>query len=161
MAKAYLLLGGNSGDRTSLLNSAVRKIAERAGKVISTSSVYETQPWGFDHETEFFNQLVLTETSLSPEKLMEKILEIEKELGRVRGEKRYTERTMDIDILFYDDLVINRKNLVIPHPKLHLRRFALEPLAEMDPGLVHPLLRKSIAILLDECTDVSRVGKTD
>ena len=161
MARAYLLLGGNIGNRADLLKSAARKISVLTGKIISSSSVYETQPWGFDHATNFFNQLILIETLLSPEKLLEKMLAIEQDLGRVRGGKQYSERTMDIDILFYDDLVISSKSLAIPHPKLHLRRFALEPLAEMDPGLIHPVFRKSIARLLEECSDKSRVGRAE
>ncbi len=161
MAKIYLLLGGNMGDRIAYLEKAGKKIAGSIGNIVCTSSVYETQPWGFSHEIPFLNWLVIAETALEPAEAMKTILDIERQLGRVREGMEFKARTMDIDILFYDDRIIVEKDLVIPHPRLHKRRFALEPLAEVERELVHPVLRKTIDRLLGECTDNLNVKKMD
>ena len=161
MAKIYLLLGGNMGDRIAYLKKAGKKIAGSIGDIVCTSSVYETQPWGFSHETPFLNWLIVADTALEPAEAMRTILNIEQQLGRVREGMEFKARTIDIDILFYDDKIISEKDLVIPHPRLDKRRFALEPLAEVERGLVHPVLRKTIDRLLDECTDYLNVRKLD
>ncbi len=161
MAKTYLLLGGNAGNRAMLLNKGRQKISELIGAPLAISSVFETEPWGFIHETPFLNQLVITGTFLEPDKVMQAILEIEQQLGRTRGKKQFISRKIDIDILFYDDRIINTKNIIIPHPLLHKRRFALEPLAEIEPQLVHPVFKKTIARLLTECDDMMRVKKIE
>ncbi len=161
MAKIYLLLGGNMGDRTGYLKKAGKKIAESIGEIACTSSVYETQPWGFSHETPFLNWLIVAETALEPAEAMRTIMDIEQQLGRVRERMEIMARTIDIDIMFYDDRIIVEKDLVIPHPRLHKRRFALEPLAEVERGLVHPVLGKTIDRLLSECTDSLNVKKID
>ncbi len=161
MGKTYLLLGGNIGDRIMHLRMARQKVHDLIGKPVSVSSVFETQPWGFVHKTNFLNQLIIVRTFLSPEQVMEKIREIEQHLGRIRDEKQYTERTIDIDILFYDDLILNKKDLTIPHPQLHKRSFALVPLAELEPGLVHPVFKKTIKTLLNECPDTMKVNKQE
>ncbi len=161
MARTYLLLGGNIGDRAMFLNMARHKIADLIGNVASASSVFETQPWGFVHETAFMNQLIVAETLLEPDQVMQTILKIEQQLGRVRGEKQFIARKVDIDILLYDNRIIHEKDLIIPHPFLEKRRFALEPLAEIEPGLVHPVLKKTIARLLKECDDKLWVQKIE
>jgi 2-amino-4-hydroxy-6-hydroxymethyldihydropteridine diphosphokinase len=161
MAKIYLLLGGNMGDRIAYLKKAGKKIAELIGDIACTSSVYETQPWGFSHETPFLNWLIVAETALEPAEAMRTILDIEQQLGRVREGVELCARTIDIDILFYDERIIIEKDLVIPHPRLHSRRFALEPLAEVERGLVHPVFKKTIDRLLNECTDHLNVQKLD
>ena len=161
MAKIYLLLGGNLGDRITYIKMAGKKIAELIGDIKFTSSVYETQPWGFLHETPFLNWLIVAKTALEPAEAMRTILAIEQQLGRVRKGVEISARVIDIDILFYDDRIIIEKDLVIPHPRLHKRRFALEPLAEMEGELVHPVLKKTINQLLSECTDSLNVMKMD
>lgn len=161
MSRVYLLLGGNTGDRDMFLNMARQKIACQIGVPAAVSSVFETEPWGFSHETDFLNQLIIVETLLEPADVISGVLSIEQQLGRSREKDHYTARTIDIDILFYDDMVIDKKDLSIPHPLLHRRRFALEPLAEVEPGLVHPVFNKTVARLLSECEDTSRVEKRE
>ncbi len=159
MGGIYLLVGGNVGDRISYLNMAAEKIALLIGKVKASSSVWETEPWGFEDDTPFLNRLHVTDTRLEPHVLMQTISVIEKKLGRVRDGNKYVPRTIDIDILFYNDRVINEPRLIIPHPELHKRRFALEPLAEVSPSFIHPVLNRSVAEILAECDDPCRVRK--
>lgn len=151
--KAYLLTGGNLGDRVQHLTLAMARINDRLGKVIAASPLYETAPWGFSHETPFLNQALLLETALTADELMQGILEIEKSMGRVREGDQWKERAIDIDILFYDNDIVNKEELHIPHPRLHLRRFVLEPMASIARALVHPVFGKSIGELLDACDD--------
>ncbi len=140
------------------LKAAKDYIIRLIGNIEKSSSVYETQPWGFVHDTPFLNQLIIAGTLLEPLEVMQTILNIENNLGRVRKKDHYSARTIDIDILFYDNRIINEKDLVIPHPQLHKRRFALEPLAEVEPGLVHPVLKKTVTTLLSECDDPMNVN---
>jgi 2-amino-4-hydroxy-6-hydroxymethyldihydropteridine diphosphokinase len=159
MNKVYLGLGTNLGDRKRNLREAIEKIEEQIGKVLNSSSVYETVPWGFEAESDFLNMVVEVETGLSPSELLKKIFEIESKLGRERTQDRYSSRVIDIDILLYDDLVVEEKGLKIPHRLMHERRFVLAPLCEIAPGLVHPMLKKSISALLDECRDRTKILK--
>lgn len=152
MNKAYLLIGGNKGDRLKILQQAVRAIDSRAGKVLEESPVYETAAWGKTDQDAFLNQALLIDTPYSPETLLEKILQIETEMGRVRQEK-YGPRTIDIDILLYNDRHLETAALTIPHPELANRRFALIPLAALAPQLKHPVLHDSIQSLLKHCKD--------
>lgn len=153
MNKVFLLTGGNLGDRAANLSSALSEIGRSLGKVIEASALYETAPWGFEHEQAFLNQAVMIETSLEPLELLDSILVIEKSLGRTRGSDQWKERIIDIDILLYGSETIKEERLQVPHPYMQQRRFALVPLAEIDKDLVHPVLKKSIAQLLDECPD--------
>lgn len=157
MAKAYLLLGGNLGDRLRLLAEARAEIDQKIGLIESESAVYETEPWGFENDSLFLNQLVIAETDLTPENVLREALDIENKLGRIRNSKDMVSRTSDIDILFIDQIIMARENLTIPHPRLHLRRFALEPLNEIVPDFVHPLLGKTMSTLLMECKDGQKV----
>jgi len=159
MKKVFLGIGTNLGNRESNLEEAVARIEEYIGKVTRSSSVYETEPWGFQAEDEFLNMVVKVETKLTPSGLLGRILMIESLLGRVRSEKQYSSRVIDIDILLYEDLVIDEENLKIPHPLLHERKFVLVPLCEIEPELVHPVLNKSVATLLESCLDKSKVKK--
>ena len=155
----FIGLGTNLGKRENNLNDAVAEINRLVGKVLKKSFIYETEPWGFQSENQFLNVIVKIETGLSPKAVLEAILRIELYLGRVRSGIQYSSRIIDIDILFYDDQEINENDLVVPHPKLHERKFVLVPLVEMEPELVHPVFKKSVSSLLDECEDKSEVTK--
>ena len=117
------------------------------------SSVYETEPWGFQSNEEFLNQVVKVKTDLNPSGLLGRILMIESLLGRVRGERRYESRLIDIDILLYEDIIVDEESLKIPHPLMHQRRFVLIPLCELAPDMIHPVLGKSLTVLLEICED--------
>jgi 2-amino-4-hydroxy-6-hydroxymethyldihydropteridine diphosphokinase len=157
--ESFLLLGSNMGDRNLFLQEARMLIEKKAGAIRQTSGIYETAPWGIETQASFLNQVLVIETSLHPELLMQTLLSIENEMGRVREEKMGP-RTIDIDILFYDDLIHNSNDLIIPHPLLHLRRFVLQPLSEINPSKKHPLLQQSIAQLLADCKDPLKAEKT-
>ena len=149
----YLLLGGNLGHRLNNLNKTLSLIEKYIGRIISRSSVYETAPWGFECAKMFLNQLVCVETRESPRELLSYILKIETMMGRKRKANQWGDRIIDIDILFYDEVVLNEDDLKIPHTHLHQRRFALVPLAEISTNMVHPGLNKTMGQLLEECTD--------
>jgi len=140
--KACLLTGSNLGNREALLEQAKEHIVKCIGEIVAVSAIYETEPWGFNADTTFLNQALLIETTLSPIALLKQCLDTEEALGRVRacGAERYSSRNIDIDILFYEDVVCETPELTLPHPRLHLRKFALEPLAEVAPEWRHPVL---------------------
>ena len=158
MNTAYLLIGGNLGDRAAYLALAVQHISALCGRVTSTSSVYETAAWGNTNQPAFYNQAICVETILEAETLLERLLAIELEMGRVREEK-YGPRTIDLDILMINDFVVDTPTLTIPHPQMHNRRFALLPLNEIAPALLHPVLDKTIHELLLNCPDTLDVQK--
>ena len=161
MERVYLLLGGNLGKRGQLLAEMRHEIAASIGSIEVASSLYESEPWGFDHPCKFLNQVVACSTNLSPMEVLGQIHAIESKLGRVREGKGYAARTADIDILFFGDLIMNTAELSIPHPRLHERRFTLLPLAEICPELEHPTKKSSILELLECCTDNSLVVKIE
>lgn len=146
MNTVFLLLGSNMGDRAFFLTSAITEIEKQVGPVVKRSSVHQTRAWGKTDEPDYLNQVLEAETMLTAEAVLHTILGIEKQLGRERKEK-WGSRTIDIDILFYDDQVITEDDLVVPHPQLQNRKFTLEPLAEIAPDLVHPVLNLTIAQL--------------
>lgn len=152
MATAYLSLGSNLGDRLRLIQEAVAALTVEAGPVTALSSLYETEPWGFSSPHRFLNVALALETTLSPETLLAVTQHIERDLGRTHKsvDGRYADRTIDIDLLFVGDAVLDTPALTLPHPRLHLRRFVLEPLCEIAPALLHPLLQKSVSQLLAE-----------
>lgn len=158
MNHAYLLIGGNIGDRHANLSRAVNNIESVTGSVLKQSSVYETAPWGFTAQPSFLNQVLLIETVLSADLLLDSILGIEEKMGRKRLVKMGP-RIIDIDILFYNDQIINTASLTIPHPEITNRRFVLAPLNEIAPSLIHPVMIESISSLLLECKDDSVVTK--
>ena len=159
MNMVFLGLGTNLGDRETNLKVANVQIEEHLGHILKSSSVYETAPWGFEAENDFFNMVVSLETKHSPSELMKKIAMIESSLGRERDQDRYSSRIIDIDILLYDDLVINEKGLKIPHRLMHERRFVLVPLCEIVPDILHPVLRMTISSLLIDCRDRSKIKR--
>jgi len=158
MSKAYLLTGGNLGNRKENLSKAIELINEQCGIVTNASSLYETAAWGITDQPSFLNQALEIATSLNARQLMRKILKVEKIMGRVRKEK-FGPRSIDIDILFFENEIHDLSFLKIPHPELQNRRFVLVPLAEINPELQHPILKKTIAELLEECPDNLEVVK--
>ena len=152
----YLLIGGNEGNREEWLAKATVAIADSCGSIRRSSACYETAAWGKEDQRSFLNQVLELETPLSPAALLQQTTEIENLLGRQRTEK-WGARTLDIDLLFYDDVVMDEPDLKIPHPFLQERRFTLVPLQELVPDLVHPVLQVSIQTLLDQCTDLQEV----
>ena len=161
MEKAYLLLGSNLGDSKKYIFDAVTFIRSKIGNVSRLSSLYQTASWGKMDQPDFINQVIQIETTLSPEQLLENILVIEKRLGRERLEK-WGSRTIDIDLLLYGDQIIQGENLTVPHPFMHERTFTLMPLMELDPDLIHPVLKATIKQLfegLDDCLSVIKISE--
>lgn len=158
MNTAYLLIGGNLGDRAAYLELASKHIEALCGRITSSSSIYETAAWGNTNQPAFLNQAIQLMTPMAPEDLLEQLLAIELEMGRVRSQK-YGPRTIDLDILMIDDKVLDTPNLSIPHPQMQHRRFALLPLNEIAPSLRHPVLNKTVSELLVNCTDTLDVQK--
>jgi len=157
MNRVCLSLGSNIGDRKHSISIASGNINNTIGKIISSSSFYETEPWGFNDENFFLNQCIIIETTLTPENVLQELLAIEEKMGRTRVGKLYASRIIDLDILFYDDMILETPQLVIPHPLLHKRRFVLMPLAEIAPEMIHPVFKKTIHQLLEECDDKMKV----
>ncbi len=158
MKAAYILLGGNVGNRLINLQTAITEIEKQCGKIIQLSSVYETAAWGITTQPNFYNQIIAIETLLAPEKLMQTLLAIELEMGRERIIK-YGPRIIDLDILFIDDLVIQTPTLTIPHPAMTSRKFVLIPLNEIAPQKFHPVEKKFVCELLLACKDDLNVQK--
>lgn len=152
MVRAFLILGSNLGDRPAHIEKAGSLIKKKVGKIVAISSVYQTAAWGRTEQSAFLNQVLGVETKLTAEQLLIEVLAIEKSQGRIQGEK-WGPRTLDIDILFYGDLVMNLPELTIPHPEIANRKFVLEPMLEVEPDLVHPVLKKTIRKLYAECKD--------
>ncbi|MBI9067736.1 MAG: 2-amino-4-hydroxy-6-hydroxymethyldihydropteridine diphosphokinase [Salinivirgaceae bacterium] len=159
MHEVYLEVGGNQGDRLELIIEVKKQIAKYIGEIVNQSSIYETPPWGFESELNFYNQIILVESNLEVSELLASIHKIELSLGRIRGTEQYISRTMDIDILFYGIEVIDQLNIQVPHPRIQDRKFVLIPLAELNDLFVHPKLNKTINQLLLECTDTSKCLK--
>ena len=145
MEKVFIALGGNVGRVSEKFEMAIEKIREMIGPVIKESSLYKTEPWGNKNQDDFLNSVICVETNLTSDEVLKNLLAIEKTMGRNRNkDNQFAPRTIDIDILFYGNKIINADNLIIPHPRLHLRNFVLTPLMEIAPGLMHPVLNKTI-----------------
>ena len=161
MIKLYLLLGGNLGNKQQVFAEARTRLEKQVGIISAQSAIYETEPWGFESEDLFWNQALELKTTLSPEEVLKQTQLIELELGRIRKEKQYNSRIIDIDILFFGDQIIKTANLTVPHPRIQERKFALVPLCEIAADFIHPVLQKSIRELLDECPDQMKVKRIE
>lgn len=151
MAKAYLSLGTNLGNKRRNLVTAAALLAERAGDILVLSDIYETEPWGFESSHRFLNAALVLETSLSPSDLLQATRLIEIEMGRIaKSDGSYEDRVIDIDLLMYDQVVMQTSRLTLPHPLMHKRRFVMEPLAEIAPDAVHPVFHKTMNQLAAE-----------
>ena len=157
MNEVYLQLGSNIGDRLDNLDQSIKIITERIGNVLEKSSVYESTPWGVENQRNFLNQVIFVKSNFDPYTILDLVLQIEKDMGRIRIEK-WGERIIDIDILFIDDLIIESENLCIPHEFIAKRKFVLQPMCEIAPSFIHPKLNKTISQLLEECIDEEKVN---
>jgi 2-amino-4-hydroxy-6-hydroxymethyldihydropteridine diphosphokinase len=152
----FLLLGGNIGNTKAYFDQCVQLLNATDVAVIKASSVYRSEPWGMDDAPWFLNQVLEVSTERLPEDLLALLLEVEQQLGRVREPNAgttYTSRSIDIDLLYFDDLILDTKSLTIPHPRLHLRRFTLMPLVEIAPSWEHPVFKVDQQALLARCED--------
>lgn len=161
MHEIFLGTGGNIGNRKENFIRCQELIEERLGKTVSMSSIYETPAWGFSSEDIFWNQVIHIETDLEPEALLKEINKIETLFGRTRNGDGYSSREMDIDILYFDDLIVRSDCLSIPHPLIHERLFVLKPLSEIAPYFIHPVLQKNSLQMLDDCKDTSVIKRVD
>ena len=152
MRKIYLSIGSNKGNRYSFIKEALRLIRKDIGKVILMSKIYETKSWGFQSD-DFLNICIMIKSDLLPAELLNKLKNIELKIGRIGNSTKILAREIDIDILFYSDKIVDHKDLIIPHPRLHLRNFVLYPLNDIASDFIHPILLKSINELLEECED--------
>jgi len=156
MNTIFLQLGSNMGERKEFLQSAIVLIVEEIGAIQKKSKVYESVPWGVDGQNNYLNQVLEIKSRFLVEEVLEKVLQIEDKIGRIRNEK-WGERIIDIDILFFNDMVIEKEGLCVPHIHLHKRNFVLLPLQEIAPEFIHPKYQKTISELKQECRDSEKV----
>ena len=164
-----LLLGGNEGDRVQLIMNAIAEVATRVGTVSMLSPLYETEPWGFDAEQPFLNMALVVDTDKTADEVLDTVMQIEADLGRQRPadttsddydgsvQRHYSSRPIDIDLIFYNNSVVETPRLTLPHPRMHQRRFVLEPLAQIIPDYIHPKIHKTVHQLCEECDDKCHV----
>lgn len=158
MNKIFILLGTNLGDRLRQLLRAKQALEKQVGEILMASSIYETAAWGVEDQPAFLNQVILIKSGLSPMDCLNRTQQIELDLGRVRL-KKWGQRAIDIDLLYFNDEIVNYPNLIIPHPFISERRFTLAPLAEIAPGYIHPVYKKNNVYLLHNCKDELPVKK--
>ena len=152
MSKVYLSIGSNKGNRSVLINKAIDEIEKKVGIIISRSSIYQSKSWGFD-SNDFYNLCLLIDTDIMPKSLLINLKKIEKSMGREDIDGSYSDRFIDIDILFYDNIITDSEDLKIPHPKIEIRKFVLVPMLEIADNYVHPILNKTIKELYNDCSD--------
>ena len=152
MSKVYLSIGSNKGNRSVLINKAIDEIEKKVGIIISRSSIYQSKSWGFD-SNDFYNLCLLIDTDITPKSLLINLKKIEKSMGREDIDGSYSDRFIDIDILFYDNITTDSEDLKIPHPKIEIRKFVLVPMLEIADDYVHPILNKTIKELYNDCSD--------
>lgn len=157
MNTVFLLTGSNLSDSPGMLKYARMETESRAGVIVKSSHIYISPPWGYQSMNQFYNQCLEVRTGLNPMSLLRCLLDIEMKAGRTRTGGGYGDRILDIDILFYSDMVVETSELVIPHPRMHLRKFALTAMNEIAPDYLHPVLGQEIRILLQDCRDQSKV----
>ncbi|MDR1985183.1 MAG: 2-amino-4-hydroxy-6-hydroxymethyldihydropteridine diphosphokinase [Prevotellaceae bacterium] len=159
-SKIYLLFGSNIGDKKKHIDNAQNFVKNEIGEIVAESSLYLTEAWGFDSDSMFLNKIIVVESNLNAFEILEITQKIELKLGRAnKTTDKYQSRIIDIDILFYDDEIIEASKLTIPHPQIQNRRFTLQPLAEIAPDFIHPKLRKSISQLLADCKDEKKSSR--
>ena len=158
MNSTYLLLGSNMGNSTELLSNAIEQIENKIGPLLLQSNLYATAAWGNTSQPDFLNQVIEVNTQLDATETLKEILSIEKNMGRIRTVKN-APRIIDIDILFFNNEIINRSDLIVPHPEIQNRRFVLTPLHEIAPQMIHPVLNKTIEQLIFQCPDQLAVKK--
>lgn len=159
--KAFLLTGSNIEPRAKYLALAANAIEEQVGRIIDRSSIYESKPWGFEADMAFLNQVLVVETKHAPAEILKKIHSIEIHFGRTREGMVYISRTIDIDILYFENEIIDTAELVIPHPRLHERRFTLLPLVDVAGDFIHPVLKETNNELLNKLIDQDPVWEID
>jgi 2-amino-4-hydroxy-6-hydroxymethyldihydropteridine diphosphokinase len=161
MHSVIILLGGNEGDIKATFQQCIAKIRTSGFSIEKQSYIYQSKAWGYESENLYYNQALVLKTNHNPQLVLDLLLETEKSLGRTRNNDRlYSDRPIDIDIMFFDEQTIQTEKLSVPHPRLHLRKFCLVPLNELIPDLQHPVLRKTISELLHLCPDRSEVTPT-
>ncbi|HZH71994.1 MAG TPA: 2-amino-4-hydroxy-6-hydroxymethyldihydropteridine diphosphokinase [Mariniphaga sp.] len=161
MHHVYLGVGGNIGNKQQNLEKVRLFIQKEIGEVMKRSSVYETPPWGFLADEDFWNQVLLVETSLEPEEVLQAIQRIEGWFGRKHDAEYYTSREMDVDLLYYDDRIIASDLLIVPHPKIAQRLFVVVPLVEIAPLFQHPVLKMTSRQLFENCPDDSAIRRIE
>jgi len=159
LKKYYLLLGSNIGNSINVINKCIEEIENNVGVILNRSSFYISEPWGFSSNNMFYNIAIEIASLLKPEDLLEYIKNIELANGRIKNETQWSDRIIDIDILFIDNMIINTPNLTVPHKLLHKRMFVLKPLSQIAGELIHPIFNQNINSLLKECDDKSNVKK--
>ncbi len=161
MKKLFIGLGSNLGDRGKNLQDALVLLEKWGIKVVRSSSIYETEPIGYKNQPDFYNMVVEAETASTPEETLNILHTVERALGRIRDKNILPSgprpRTIDLDLLFFNDQIINKEGLSVPHPRIHERRFVLIPMVEIAPDFFHPLLKKKMRKLLQECKDNTNV----
>ena len=157
--RVFIALGSNLGDHRYYLISALKGINDVIGEIIGGSSFYETAPWGDIHQADFLNAVCEIETDLEPNPLLYGLMAIERWLGKQKKSK-WGPRTIDLDIIYYDEKIIAEKDLIIPHPNMYLRNFVLTPMMEVAPDFIHPVLKKTTRSLLRDCPDRGKIVKT-